>query len=271
MEEDSMETITSMPRVTSPDGTPIAYRRSGHGPPLVLVHCSAADHTIWAPVTPLFEGRFTVYAMDRRGRGQSGDAPHYALEREVEDVVAMVEAIDEPVHLLGHSYGALCALEAARHLPTLRTLILYDPPLPAIFPDGIIARTQALVDAGDREGAVLLFMREVPRLAPEALAALPSVPEWPTLVAAAHTLPREMQADEPYVLVPQRFRHVATPTLLLGGGDSPPFLRSSVEAAGAALPRSRVVFMAGQEHMAIVTAPDVFAGEVLQFLTESDG
>jgi pimeloyl-ACP methyl ester carboxylesterase len=270
MEVVSMETVIAMQTVISLDGTPIAYRRSGHGPPLVLVHGTAADHTVWAQVTPLFERHFSVYAMDRRGRGQSGDAPDYAMEREFDDVATVVEAIGKPVHLLGHSYGALCALEAARCLPTLRTLILYEPPLPAIFPEGVIARTQAHVDAGDRAGAVLLFMREVPRLPQDVLAELPSVPEWPALLAAAHTLPREMRSNEPYVFVPRRFRSVQVPSLLLSGSDSPPFLRASVEAAGEALPHSWIVTMLGQQHMAMVTAPHLFARAVLQFLRDID-
>src|SRR3712207_8086243 len=99
--------------VTSVDGTSIAYWRSGEGPPLVLVHGTAADHSRWAPVLPAFEQRFTVYAIDRRGRGGSGDSGDYAIEREFEDVAEVVDSLGESVNLLGHSYGALCALEAA--------------------------------------------------------------------------------------------------------------------------------------------------------------
>ena len=99
--------------VTSKDGTPLAYWRCGEGPPLVLVHGTAADHSRWGPVLPAFEERFTVYAVDRRGRGGSGDSDEYAVEREFEDVAAVVDSLGEPVNLLGHSYGALCALEAA--------------------------------------------------------------------------------------------------------------------------------------------------------------
>src|SRR5438270_592473 len=91
----------------------IATTRTGHGPPLVLVHGTTADHTRWAPLLPVLDELFTVHAVDRRGRGASGDDPDHAIEREFEDVAAVVDAIAEPVHLLGHSYGAICALEAA--------------------------------------------------------------------------------------------------------------------------------------------------------------
>ncbi len=113
--------------VTSFDGTPIAYWRSGEGPPFVLVHGAAADHGRWAPVLPAFEQRLTVYAIDRRGRGGSGDSDDYAIEQEFEDVVAVVDSIGEPTILLGHSYGALCALEAALLSRNVRKLVLYEP------------------------------------------------------------------------------------------------------------------------------------------------
>jgi pimeloyl-ACP methyl ester carboxylesterase len=93
--------------VVSADGTPIAYWRSGDGPPLVLVHGSFDDHNVWAPVLPAFEERFTVYAVDRRGRGGSGDGIGHSLESEAADIAEVVESIggQEEVNLLGHSYG----------------------------------------------------------------------------------------------------------------------------------------------------------------------
>src|SRR5829696_4622459 len=113
--------------ITSEDGTPIAYRRSGEGPPLVLVHGAAADRGRWSPVLPALEKRFTVYAIDRRGRGGSGDSDGYTMEREAEDVASVVDSIGEPVNLLGHSYGALLALEAALVAKNVRKLVLYEP------------------------------------------------------------------------------------------------------------------------------------------------
>ena len=98
--------------ITFRDGTPVAYWRSGEGPPLVLVHGTAADHSRWRPVLPALEEHFTVYAVDRRGRGGSGDSDDYTVEREFEDVAAVVDSIGESVNLLGHSYGGLLALEA---------------------------------------------------------------------------------------------------------------------------------------------------------------
>jgi len=96
----------------STDGATIAYARSGHGTPLVLVHGTAADHTRWNPLLPELERHRTVFAIDRRGRGGSGDAPDYSIGREAEDLLALLAAIGEPADLLGHSYGAIVSLDA---------------------------------------------------------------------------------------------------------------------------------------------------------------
>ena len=98
--------------VKSRDGTPIAYERAGSGPPLVLVHGSTSDHdTAYRFVIPMLERYFTVRALDRRGRGESGDGVDYCLERELDDVVAVIESAGEPVNLFGHGFGALVTLE----------------------------------------------------------------------------------------------------------------------------------------------------------------
>ncbi len=93
-----------MDHIHSTDGTRIAYERIGDGPPLVMVHGTGIDHTYWDLLTPELARDFTIYAMDRRGRGQSGDTPTYAIQREFEDVAALVESVSGPVALFGHSY-----------------------------------------------------------------------------------------------------------------------------------------------------------------------
>ena len=118
-----------MDHLVSKDGTNIAYERRGEGPPLVLVHGTGIDHTYWDPVAPELERLFTVYNVDRRGRGRSGDTAPYAIQREFEDVAALVEGIPQKAFLLGHSYGALCSLEAALLTTHIRKLILNEPPM----------------------------------------------------------------------------------------------------------------------------------------------
>lgn len=143
-----------MDKVKSKDGTLIAYERSGTGPALVLVHGTSADHTRWAPVLPMLEQNFTVYALDRRGRDQSGDSAVYSIELEYEDIAAVVSSIREPVNLLGHSYGALICLEAALRITNLNKLILYEPSFyldEPLYPPDLKVRIQSLLDLGNRE------------------------------------------------------------------------------------------------------------------------
>jgi pimeloyl-ACP methyl ester carboxylesterase len=247
-----------MHTVISKDGTRIAYALAGSGPPLVLVHGSTADHTRWAPVLPEMEKHFRVYLVDRRGRGGSGDARDYSIEREFDDVAAVVDSIGEPAYLLGHSYGALVSLEAALRTRNLAGLILYEPPIPAgrpIYPEGEVERLEALLAKGDRDGLLSTFFREVVQMPPTELTMLKSLPNWSARVGAAHTIPREMRASDGYRLQPARFAGLKTRTRLLLGGDSPPFLRDAIAALKTALPAADVVVLPGQQHVAMNTAP----------------
>jgi pimeloyl-ACP methyl ester carboxylesterase len=238
----------------------------------VLVHGTGGSSVRWMPVLPALEQRFSVYAVDRRGRGQSGDAAGYGIEREFEDVAAVVDAIGEPVFLLGHSYGGICALEAARLTANIRKLILYEPPTPVegvpIYPPGAIDRLQALLDAGDRESLLATFSQEIVKMPPHQFQRLKDSPAWPARLAAAHTLPRELRAHERYRFQPDRFTTLATPTLLLLGSDSPYFFKAAIEAIAAVLPHHRLVLLPGQQHIAMDTAPELFVNEVIGFLTE---
>src|SRR5260221_5298950 len=265
-QEEQMETIRSS------DGAPIAYQRSGRGAPLVLVHGTTADHTRWAPVLPMFEQSFTVYAVDRRGRGGSGDAEQYVIEREFEDIVAVVNSIAEPVFLLGHSYGAICSLEAVRRTTHVRKLVLYEPPIhmgTEIYPPEGVSKIQALLDGGDREGALTTFMQDIVHVPPHEMEILRSAPNWSARVAAAHTILRELSGSNEYVFEPTRFRHLRIPTLLLLGGDSPAYFKTAIEAVHAALPASQARIMPGQQHAAINTAPEIFTREVVEFLAQA--
>lgn len=262
-----------MEKVTSPDGTPIAYHRSGRGAPLVLVPgTGAANPAAWTAVVPALAERFTVYAVDRRGRGESGDGPRYAIEREFEDIATVVGSVGEPANLLGHSFGALCALEAALLTQNLNRLILYEPWIPrpgaAAYPDGFIERLEALQEAGDREGVLTLHYRENVGMTLLEIEQMRFSPAWPERLATAHTLPREMRAEVQYVFDAERLGGVHVPTLLLLGGDSPQLAKESTQTIGSTLPNARIVVMPGQQHIAMYTAPDLFLHEVLAFLSE---
>lgn len=259
----------TMACVTSTDGVPITYYRGGSGPPLVLVHGLGRNHRSWSHLLPAFEAHFTVYAVDRRGRGKSGTGPQYSFTQEADDLLAIIDEADEPIHLLGSSLGAICALEAALRTPRLHSLILYEPPFrlagsgPSFALSGISRRAQ---DANDRMGVLAAIHRD------ESLdAEHPSVPDgWTERVSVARTYPRELRALYRYTFDPARFRSMRTPTLLLLGdaGPGPSFFRKASDALHAALPDSRIVVLEGQGHMAIFTAPDLFTRSVLRFLIE---
>lgn len=265
-----MASTTSMETISSTDGTLIAYDRGGSGPPLVLVHGTTADHSRWNPLRSALEEHFTVYAIDRRGRGESGDTAEYALEREAEDVAVVVDSIDEPVVLLGHSFGAICSLEAALRTDDLRKLILYEPPLPVSDHDpdteDVLDEMTALVDAGENEQALLQFFREVVGVPPTELDALRSAPDWSARVAAVHTAIREERARKGYEFDAARFAGVTTPTLLLSGDESAPFLRDATNVLDDALPNSQIAIFAGHGHAAMNTGPELFIDEVLTFI-----
>jgi pimeloyl-ACP methyl ester carboxylesterase len=261
-----------MEKVTSPDGTPIAYYRSGAGSPLLLVHGTGSTCERWKPILPRLEEYFSVYLIDRRGQGESGDHEIYSVEREFEDIAAVVDAIGTPVNLFGHSFGGLCALEASLLTQNLRKLVVYEPALPPDvppLPDGVVDRLQAQLDEGDREGVLTTFMREVVRISPLELERFRASPAWPTRVAIAHTLPRELLARG-YEFNPERFEDLQIPTRFLLGGDSPDFAKAAIDALDAALPNSQVAVMPGQKHIAMDTAPDLFLQEVLTFLMGSE-
>ena len=273
MRNDTTEATAT--RVASSDGTEIAYWSTGDGPPLVLVHGTTADHTRWRPLLPHLEPHATVHVVDRRGRGASGDTEPYDVAREFEDVAAVVDAVAEesssPVVLLGHSYGGFCALGAAALTADLRALILYEPALAGAgsdLPPGVVERIESRLADGDREGALDLMMRQVVRMPEAEIALVRSQPSWAARVAAAHTIPRELRAVTGEVLEAIGFDAITVPALLISGGDSPAYFRRDIDAVAGALPDARVTVIDGQQHVADVLAPHIFAEHVLGFLAE---
>jgi pimeloyl-ACP methyl ester carboxylesterase len=264
---DRVPVASSSPkRVVSSDGTPIAVWRSGAGRPLLLVHGTTADHTRWARISPMLESSFTVYAMDRRGRGGSGDAAEYSIEHEGEDVAAVVDWVGEPVNMLGHSYGAICCIEGALRTRNVEKLVLYEPPIPVgpeIVPEETRTKLDALIARNYREEVLLTFFREVVRVPETQLDIMRAHPAWPGRVAAAHTVSREVRIEADYRLDFARLRAIETPALLLLGGESPALFHEATRRLHDALPNSRIHEMPGQQHVAMDLIPDQFV-EILR-------
>lgn len=201
--------------------------------------------------------------------GGSGDAEAYALEREVEDVVAVIESISEPVNLLGHSYGGVCSLEAALRTDGLNRLILYE----GIMLDATTDEEQALreirqaIEAGDRERALVVFYREIAHLTEAEIDYIRIQPTWQRRVDAVHTSLREVEVGFAYDFEPDRLQEMTTPTLLLVGEESPDVVHRDTEALHDALSESRIVVLEDQQHVAYRMAPEYFAETVIEYLT----
>ena len=258
-----------MHAVTSADGTIIGFERTGDGPPLLLVHGTGRDRSHWDQVVPALARNATVYVIDRRGRGGSSDAASYAVEREVEDLLAVLVAVGEPAYLLGHSYGAIIALEAAMATDRLTGLILYEPPFSAgsdRVPSGLGRRLDAILRVGDREAVLVTFLQEGPRLTAAQITARRAQPDWLGRLAMVHTLPREVQVVEDYMFDRARMALMRWPTLLLLGSDSPLFFQQTTEALHETLPASELIVFEGHHHNAMETAPAQFAEAVVHWM-----
>ena len=245
--------------VKSNDGTTIAYETTGSGPPLVLVD-GALCYRDCGPSRPLAEqlaGDFTVVTYDRRGRGESGDGGPYAVEREVEDLEALIEAAGGSAHVYGISSGGALALEAARRDIGIDRLAVYEAPF--IVDDGrppiardYVSRLNGFLVAGRPGDAVRLFMRQVgvPRLFVRLMRFMPA---WSKLSGAAHTLPYDaavMQGTQDGRPLPAgRWSGVTVPTLVVAGGKSDAWMHRGQRALADALPNVRLETLEGQNHM----------------------
>jgi pimeloyl-ACP methyl ester carboxylesterase len=246
--------------VTSRDGTPIAFDRVGQGPALILVDgalCSRASGPN-GPLAALLAEHFTVYTYDRRGRDASGDTAPYAVEREVEDINALIEEAGGSAYLYGISSGAALALEATASGLAVKKLAVFEapfvvddtrPPAPADF--------QAQIDkllASDRRGdAVRLFMTQGVRVPAVFVAMMRFMPAWSKLKGLAHTLPYDLavmgdgQRGKP--LPTGRWASVTVPTLVLVGGKSPAWMQHAMQAVAAGLPNAQHRTLPGQTHL----------------------
>jgi pimeloyl-ACP methyl ester carboxylesterase len=247
-----------MDEVTSKDGTTISFDRSGGGPPIVLVGGALSDRSAAAPLTAHLAPHFTVYAYDRRGRGDSGDTEPYAVDREIEDMEALILEAGGSAFVLGHSSGAVLALEAARtHPSSITKLALYEPPFivddsrPAL-PEDYVTRLTELVSAGRRGDAVEFFMVSGPGMSAEAVAEMRNAPFWAAMEAVAHTLAYDVtimgdtMSGSPAPL--ERWSSVTVPSLVMDGGASPPWQRHAVQALAETLPRAQHKTLEGQDH-----------------------
>ena len=261
-----------MEKVKSKDGTSIAYDRAGKGSAIILVGGAfqqRADHLMESLLARLSPS-FTIINYDRRGRGDSGDTAPYAVEREVEDIDALIKAAGGSASLFGMSSGGVLALEAARTL-AITKLALYEPPFivgggrPPL-PKDYVAHLQELIAAGRRGDAVVYFMTAAIGMPEEAVAPMRQAPFWQGMEAVAHTLSYDgtimgdSMSGRPEPI--QRWASVTVPTLVMDGGASPEFQHDGVQLLADTLPHARRRTLEGQTHD---VAPEILAPVLEEF------
>jgi pimeloyl-ACP methyl ester carboxylesterase len=244
---------TTLEYVTSKDGTTIAYDRLGDGPPLVLVSGGSVDRSSNTGLAEQLASDFTVFNYDRRGRGPSGDTQPYAVEREIEDIDAVIGAAGGSAGLYGSSSGAALALLAAAAGSPVSKLALWEPPYivddSRPRPDPNTAQIYRDFVAQDRRGdAVEYFMAKVVGMPDEFVASARTQPWWPWQEALAHTLAYDAEVMGDYTLPVDKIKSVTVPTLVLVGAASFAFFGPTAEAIVKALPNAEVRTLEGQEH-----------------------
>ena len=207
-----------MKKIASADGVLIAYDQDGTGSPLVLVHGMTGNRSSFALIGPGLHGELTVVPMDRRGRGDSGDHQAYAIEREFEDVLAVVNTFDKPALVFGHSFGGVCALGAAMQSERLAGLILYEPWIgfanEVLFSPAQLEQFDKLLAADDREAIIETLLVDIVGIPPHEVAEVMASPVGCERLAAAHTVPREARAVQTYRLPGDCGRHATWKTVL---------------------------------------------------------
>lgn len=259
--------------VRSSDGTRIAFDRIGEGPPVIIVGGAFNDRSSPAPLAELLAPSFTVFRYDRRGRGDSGDTAPYAVEREREDIEALIGEAGGAASLFGHSSGAVLALEAAARGVAVTKLVLYEAPFivddsrPPL-PEDAVSQLRGLVATGRRGDAVEYFMTAAIGIPAEAVAGMRSEPMWTQMEALAHTLAYDVTVMADNVagrpLPAERWASVKVPTLVMDGAESPAWQRHSAQQLAQVLPEAERRSLEGQDHGA---APEVLAPVLEEFLT----
>lgn len=254
--------------VRSNDGTEIAFDCAGDGPALILVGGAFSERSAAGALSAALAPRFTVYGYDRRGRGASGDTPPYAVDREIEDLDALITAAGGSARVFGVSSGAVLSLEAAaRHL-AIAKLAVYEPPYVVgddrvrTSPD-LADRLSEQIDAGRRGDAARLFLVEAVEMPPDVVDMIQAGPGWPAMEAVAHTLRYDVAIVGDQSIPADRMAMIATPTLALAGGASPEWARNGVAALAAAIPGARHMTLDGQTH---AVNPDIVAPLLVDFL-----
>ncbi|MEU9604622.1 alpha/beta fold hydrolase [Streptomyces sp. NPDC048057] len=259
-------TSRTLNRARSADGTPIAYEQRGDGPAVVLVSGALDTAAAQAPLADLLASHFSVFTYDRRGRGGSGDTAGYAVEREVEDLAAVIEEAGGRARVHGSSSGGALALRAAASGLPITQLSVYEPPFDPATPPGCpvgdhLARTRELVADGKVDEALVLFL-DLVGTPGNVIEHMRDFPVWSELAATAHTLPYDYAVMGDGAVPVGLLHEVAVRVMVIEGGASAPSMREAARLVAEALPRGRHRTLTGQTHD---VAPHVLAPVVATF------
>ena len=260
-------TSNTIQTVTSKDGTKLAVDISGSGPAIVLVSGGSVDRGSNAGLAEALKADFTTYNYDRRGRGDSGDTAPYAVEREIEDIEAVIALAGGRAHLYGSSSGAALALEAAAAGAPVDKLVLWEPPY-NVDPEGrppadSVEQLDRMVAEGRRGDAATFFMVDMVRMPAEFAAFAKTQPWWPAQEALAHTLAYDARVMGDYAPPVATAAKIAVPTIILTGDASFPFMHPTADVLAAAIPDARTGRLEGQEHN---VDPAVLGPAIKEFL-----
>jgi pimeloyl-ACP methyl ester carboxylesterase len=264
-----------MKTVTSKDGTKIAFDQIGNGPLVILVDSALADRTICAKLAALLAKDFTVINYDRRGRGDSTDTQPYAVQREVEDIEALIDGTGGSAFLFGSSSGAVLALEAANKLASkVKKQVLYEPPFivdesRAPMPVDFLEQVKTRLAQDKRTDALKLFFSAAMGIPGIFIFIMRLMPSWSKSKAVAHTLPYDLavmgdtQRGKP--LSKSHWATASMPTLVLTGGKSEAFFHKAGDAVAEVLPNANHKILKDQHHGSVVMSPNVVADKMIQF------
>ena len=258
--------------VTSADGTVIAYEETGDGPPVILIGGAFNDRSSVSGLAAVLAPELTAIAYDRRGRGDSTDNSEYSVQREIEDITALIDRVGAPVALFGHSSGAVLALEAAQRGLPIHRVAVYEPPY--IVDDSrprpgadLVDRIQALLKEDRRGDAVELFLTEAVDVPGPVLAGMQAGEVWGWLTNVAHTLPYDVIICGPGNAFPaDHLATITTKTLTIGGSQSPPWLTGGARAVAELIPGARYFELEGHDHT-VLQQPAALRPVLLEFLT----
>ena len=267
--EDRAEMAIRSSTLTTPDGVQIGFESWGEGPPLVLIHGAFSNQrSNWCHIHRRLGEHFACHAISRRGRGHSAASRDHSLEEESRDAVTLIKSLNEPVRLLGHSYGALVALGAASIVPArVEKLVLYEAPRPEIVSEAARAFLRRLAELEDWEALAFHFFTDVLGVSHADMEGLTGTPDWQDTLTDTPASMTDLDVLSRYQFSPQSSGHLSMPVLLQIGSESQRDLYTT-DVLRSVIPDSHIAVIEGEGHDAMTTAPDKYVRATLPFLLE---